>query len=48
MKKLGSLACAFILCASCLVMFDSCKGKTAKTREGGMEEQEYIFNGGDK
>ena len=48
MKKLGSLACAFILCVSCLVMFDSCKGKTAKTAEADIEEQESIFNVIDK
>lgn len=48
MKKLGSLACAFILCASCLVMFDSCKGKTAKTAEADIEGQESIFNVIDK
>ena len=48
MKKLGSFACAFILCVSCLVMFDSCKGKTAKTAEADIEEQESIFNVIDK
>lgn len=48
MKKLGSLACAIILCASCLVMFDSCKGKTTKTAEADIEEQESIFNVIDK
>ena len=43
MKKLGSLVCAVILCTSCLVMFQSCKGKNAKSAEAIEEEQESLL-----
>lgn len=44
MKKLGSLACAVILCASCIVMLPSCKGKSAKSAEEAAQEKETLFN----
>lgn len=44
MKKLGSLTCAIIICASFIAMFPSCKGKTAKAVETDVEEQETLLS----
>ena len=44
MKKLGSLVCATVLCASFMVMLPSCKGKTAKAVETDAEEQENLLD----